>query len=59
MHHLGQSTLQEAESLKQEIENLGRQAVLVDGDIADVATSGKVERVALASARQRADCEHI
>lgn len=42
MHHLGESTLEDALSLKAEIESMGQRAVLVDGDVADPATATKV-----------------
>ena len=42
IHHLGESTLAEAETLRAEIIGLGRRAVLVAGDISEAATADRV-----------------
>lgn len=47
IHHLGPSTQNDAQSLQEEIQKMGRQAVLVDGDISDPATAEKIVDAAL------------
>lgn len=42
LHHLGESTLEDTQAVKREIESNGRKAILVAGDIGDPATATKV-----------------
>lgn len=42
LHHLGESTLEDTEAVKQKIEANGRKAILVAGDIGDPATATTV-----------------
>ncbi|GFZ46648.1 L-rhamnose-1-dehydrogenase, partial [Saitozyma sp. JCM 24511] len=49
LHHLGAATRAEAEAVRQEIEDLGRRCVLVEGDISEVATSDAIVHTAVSS----------